>query len=126
MPVDRSAELAAELAPVLAALAATEAECTALVEEGRRAAGAKRAAAAARADALRLGASSLAEAERSAAAAAVLDPVAPAPANGTDALLTALDEHARAVAPRHLARVAAVVEALCGPPGPRGPEQGAT
>ncbi|HET8769051.1 MAG TPA: hypothetical protein VFM86_17125, partial [Pedococcus sp.] len=59
VPVDRSAELAAELAPVLAALAATEAECTALVEEGRRAAGAKRAAAAARADALRLGASSL-------------------------------------------------------------------
>ncbi|MDR6864782.1 hypothetical protein [Phycicoccus sp. 3266] len=123
VPVDRTGELAAELATVLAALAATEEECTALVEEGRREAGARRAHAAARADAMRLGAPSLAEAERSAASAAVLGAAPPGPANGTDARLAALDEHARAVAPRYLDHVSAVVSALCEPSGVGSPGQ---
>lgn len=123
MPVDRTGELAAELAPVLAALAATEEECTAVVDEGRREAGARRARAAARADALRSGAPARAEAERATAAAAVLDATAGGPVNGTDALLAALDAHARAVAPRYLDHVTAVVTALCEPPGPGTLEQ---
>lgn len=123
VPVDRTGELAAELAPVLAALAATEEECTALVEEGRREAGARRAHAAARADAMRLGAPALAEAERSAAAAAALGGAAAGPANGTDELLVALGTHAATVAPRYLDHVSAVVAALCEPPGVGSPGQ---
>lgn len=136
VPADHADRLAAELEPVLAALAPTQEEATAIVEDGRRAAAGIRAAAAARAEALRAAGPARAEAERlraeaeppdagapaaassAAASSAVASPATASP-DADDALLAALAERASTVAPLHLARVTAAVEALCSPD--RGP-----
>lgn len=76
VPVDRRQALAAELAPVFAALAPVEAECERLRDGARRAAAAREAAAAEQARVMVAQARNEAPAQRAAAAAAVQEAAA--------------------------------------------------
>lgn len=120
VPVDVSAQWSAELAPVFAALAATEDECTAVASEGLRRADQARATMRTRADALRAGLHQQAEAERAMAAAAAHDR-ALGPGGALDSALggeiedqvVALRARAESLMPRYLVQVSTAVEALC-------------
>jgi len=72
VPVDRAAELAAELGPVLARLAGTDAECARIVAEAERSASQIASDARERAAAITAGGRARAQAARSEAAAEVL------------------------------------------------------
>lgn len=123
VPVDRGADLAAELAPLFAQLADTETACDALVERARTDDAARHARVIASAQALVEGARDEAVVERAAAAAATR--------SAGEAELGAIRTRARSEAeevrrrtaarlPDHVARVVAFARTVADPPAGEG------
>lgn len=123
VPVDRGADLAAELAPVFAHLAEAETACTALVEGVRRDAAARRRRAVDSAHALVAQARDQATVERAAAAAAAERAGEPElAALRADAEQEAVELGGRAAerTPEHVARVVALVRTIADLPPAEG------
>lgn len=122
VPVDRTAELAAELEPLFAQLADTERECAAIREQAHRDADAIREREAARAGNLVTSAGDRAEAERVGAAARVqkeAEAEAAIELAAAEGEAAELRRRARRRAPTYVARVVAAVDALIDEPGRR-------
>ena len=116
VPIDVSERWSAELGPLFAALAGTEGQCAAIVQEGRRRGAESRAKMVARAEALRADPPEQVAAERATAAAAAHDAGRKTSAEfdgETEAQVVAVMTRADALMPRYLEQVTAAVEALC-------------
>ena len=119
VPADRARDLAAELAPVFAALADTERECAAIVEAARTEAARVRTDGAARVEALRASGRSRVAAERAAAAAETRQAGAGDVAAASQALdrsVAELLERAERLLPSYADAVVDSVRALVGEP----------